>query len=245
MSNKLMLHCGGKPVAFEDLDHIPVPEETSTYKPISHYDLARQVKTVGQDLLKGFSLYSESYGIARDGNQMFAIQTYRNGSEELGLSIGFRNSLDKSMIVGFAFGSSVFVCDNLALRGDITYMRKHTGAVIKELHEKLIVVCYQSVKQHNEIQLFSEEMKAIPFSDREAFSVMGQLYGSEVISPRQLTTVKSEWLKPSHEAFQPRTAWSLYNAFTEALKTSPPACVIENHLSLSDYFGEVVELAKQ
>lgn len=242
--SSLMLHCGGKPISYEGLESIPVPAETATYKPISHFDLARQVKTVGQDLLKGFSLYSESYGVAREGSQMFAIQTYKNGGDELGLSIGFRNSLDKSMIVGFAFGSSVFVCDNLALRGDIQYMRKHTGNVVQELTERLIVVCYQSIKQHNEIQVFAEDMKRITLADREAFSVMGELYGTEVISPRQLTTVKSEWLKPSHEAFQPRTAWSLYNAFTEALKTSPPACVMENHLSLSKYFGDVVELAK-
>ena len=29
-----------------------------------------------------------------------------------------------------------------------------------------------------------------------------------------------EWREPSHEAFEPRTVWSLFNAFTEVLKPS-------------------------
>jgi hypothetical protein len=30
--------------------------------------------------------------------------------------------------------------------------------------------------------------------------------------------VLSEWREPSHEAFKPRTRWSLFNAFTEVLR---------------------------
>ena len=30
--------------------------------------------------------------------------------------------------------------------------------------------------------------------------------------------VLADWRKPRHEAFEPRTAWSLFNCFTETMK---------------------------
>jgi hypothetical protein len=47
-----MLHCGGKPATREELDLIPTPEETATYKPVGHFALTTQILTISQDLLK-------------------------------------------------------------------------------------------------------------------------------------------------------------------------------------------------
>ena len=35
---------------------------------------------------------------------------------------------------------------------------------------------------------------------------------------RTIPEVLKEWREPRHEEFQPRNIWSLFNAFTEALK---------------------------
>ena len=34
----------------------------------------------------------------------------------------------------------------------------------------------------------------------------------------QVPKVLGDWRKPRHEAFEPRTAWSLFNCFTETMK---------------------------
>jgi len=72
-------------------------------------------------------------------------------------------------------------------------------------------------------------MKAIPMNDDEAFRLMGYLYGHDLVSPRQLTVLKDEWLKPSHEEFRERNLWSLFNATTESLKSCPPTIIMEKH----------------
>lgn len=236
----LMLHCGGKAAGREELDLVPMPKETETYKPISHFALTQRVETISQDLLTGFTLSRQSFGLARDGQQLFALMTFTNDNTEIGLSIGYRNSYDKSMSIGLACGASVFVCDNMALRGDIEITRKHTGEVWNELEARLIAVCYRAGKTFHAIQDNSDRLKAITFDNKRAFQTMGELYGMGIISPRQLTVVKTEWLKPSFDAFSPRTAWSLYNANTQALKTSPPTSVMEDHLHLSKFFDENV-----
>ena len=123
----LILHKGAKACTRDDLDLIPMPEKTATYQPVSHYQLANRLLTISQDIMSGFTLSGEKYGIARDGNQLFAVLQFRNTHEDIGLALGFRNSYDKSMSVGFACGASVFCCDNMALTGDIVVMRKHTS----------------------------------------------------------------------------------------------------------------------
>jgi hypothetical protein len=44
------------------------------------------------------------------------------------------------------------------------------------------------------------------------------------------------WERPKYEEFKLRTAWSLYNAFSEILKSRSPRCQMENTLRLSEVF---------
>lgn len=237
--NGLML-CGGQAVSKDELSLIPIPPKTDTYTPVGHYELAKRIETVSQDLLRGFELVTASYGVAREGRQLFAVLTFQNGEKEQGLSIGFRNSLDKSMTLGIVCGSTVFVCSNLQFRGDIEHVRKHTGDVWGELEDRLMVICYKSSRVYEKIIDNTAKLKALPMDNRHAFQVMGELYGEDIISPRQLTAMKSEWMKPSYEPFKDRNAWSLYNDATHSLKTSPPQQVIEDHTKLSKFFDSMI-----
>lgn len=53
--------------------------------------------------------------------------------------------------------------------------------------------------------------------------------------------VKDQWLKPNHQEFAPRNAWSFYNACTEALKTCPPVTIMEKHIQLHRAFQPLLE----
>ena len=231
----LLMHtAGGDYCSLEDLRNIPLPEETPTYKPVSHYDLATNLAKVSGTLLRDYTLDRSQYGLARDGNQLFGVHTYRNGSDSMGLSIGFRNSYDKSMSVGIAIGASVFICDNLALCGDISISRKHSVNVWQDLEELTITTIYRSMSNFNRIVEDSELMQGQHLKDDDAYRLTGLLYGHGVISPRQIPVVKKEWLTPSYQEFEDRNLWSYYNAVTEALKGSPPNKIMERHIALHE-----------
>jgi len=202
----------GERVDHESLKTVPIPVATESYQPVPHSDLADMVKTIGQDILHDFTFYKEQYALARDGRQMFGIHTYQNGSNEMGLSIGFRNSYDKSLSIGIALGASVFVCDNLAFTGDVMLFRKHTSNVLEDLHQLILSAVYSQKSNFTDIQKDAERLKEIRFNDDRAFKMMGLLYGRGIMSPRQLPVILNEWLNPSYEDFKPRNAWSLYNA---------------------------------
>jgi hypothetical protein len=228
------MHKGGELITRDQLDLIPLPEQTESYVPVSHYHLADKFLTISQDILRNYVLIGENYGIARQGNQFFAVLKFKSANSELGLSLAFRNSYDRSMAIGMAIGASVFVCDNLALSGEIVVMKKHTKNVWAELEETAIATIYKSQKNYEQIVTDAEAFKALPMENMGGFKLMGVLFGNNIISPRQLTVLKDEWLKPSHQEFEPRNLWSFYNAATGSLKSSPPVTIMEKHIRLHE-----------
>jgi hypothetical protein len=225
-------------VTKDEMALIEVPQATDSYLPVPHNHLAETLATIGRDILTGFTLHKEQYALAREGQQMFAVHVYKDTHTEMGLSIGFRNSYDKSMAIGIAIGANVFVCDNLSLTGEISIMRKHTANVWKGLEDVAISTLYRSQKNFEKIVADSEAMRGVEIGDDEAFRMIGLLFGHGILSPRQLPVVKEEWLKPSHVDFQPRNVWSFYNAATESLKSCPPIMIMEKHIQLHTMITE-------
>jgi hypothetical protein len=234
----LLVQKGGHIVTKDELSMVPVPEATESYIPVPHTHLLDTLSTIGKDILTGFTPAKEQYALARNGNQMFGVITFKGDRDDLGLSIGFRNSYDKSMAVGIAIGASVLVCDNLAFTGDVSILRKHTANVWSSLEDLAISTLYRSQKNFQKIAEDAEALKGRGLSDKEAFKLMGLLYGKRVVTLRQLSFLKLEWLTPTHDEFRPRNRWSFYNACTEVLKTCPPLVIMEKHIWLHSTLTE-------
>ena len=223
---------GSRFITKDELSLLEVPAKTESYTPVPHNQLVETIEMISKDMLSGYSLVKSQYLIAREGQRLFAVVVFgREGDSELGLTVGFRNSYDKSMAIGIAIGANVFVCDNLAFTGDITILKKHTLNVWKNLEDATISTLYRSQKTFNLMAEDFERMKAWPLSDEEAFRNVGLLYGKGLLTPRQLPVVKREWMQPSCPEFEERTMWSFYNACTEALKSCPPMVVMEKHVA--------------
>jgi hypothetical protein len=163
---------------------------------------------------------------------MFGTVSFANGIEGMGLAVGFRNSYDKSMSAGFAIGGRVFVCDNLALAGELVVMRRHTGGIIEELRDKLILTFHQAHQTWNSLIEDRQRMQALELTDDRAHELMGRAFGQGLIAPRQFLDISREWRKPRHAEFESRTLWSLYNAFTEVYKGLPVHLTMERHINL-------------
>ena len=117
-------------------------------------------------------------------------------------------------------------------------MKKHTKGVWNVLEDLAITNLYKAQHKYEKVITDAERLKGITVSDKQAFELMGLLYGHDIISPRQLAVVKEEWLKPSYEPFKERNKWSFFNAVTEALKSTPPIYIMEKHVKA---YQEIVE----
>jgi len=224
-------------VTMDVLSDIELPNKTHSYVPVSHVDFISNTKDIANRILDKHQLHKEQYGIARDGKQMFGTLTYKKAFpdevQDIGLSIGIRNSYDKSMSLGICSGASVFVCENLMMTGEIVVMRKHTGSIIDELKGLIFNTLLKSEDKFATIHADSQQLKEHELEDNTiAYNLMGRLYGYGVVTERQLPVMKREWQKPQHEEFKARNAWSLYNAGTEALKTTLPLHKMKRHIQM-------------
>jgi hypothetical protein len=141
------------------------------------------------------------------------------------------------MSLGLCSGASVFVCENLMMTGEVVVMRMHTGSIIDELKGLIFNTLLKSEDKFATIHADSQQLKKYELEDNTiAYNLMGRLYGYGVLTERQLPVMKREWQTPKHDTFKERTAWSLYNAGTEALKTTHPMHKMKRHIQMHRMF---------
>jgi len=157
--------------------------------------------------------------------------------DEFGLAVAFRNSYDKSMSIGIALGFNVFLCDNLAINGEVRMIRKHTKNVWEQVDKELVHTLYRK-RPEMEIR-FREDVslyKSTTLGIKEGYEFLGLCAGVKVLSPTQMSVALNEWRKVGPDD-QFGTCWQLYNAVTFALKSTPVHRVLEAHQQLHQLMG--------
>ncbi len=229
-----------KLVDFADLGLIKTPERTETYVPVSHQELVTKIKEAGTKHYNT-SPFETKLEVNHRGQQMFGSMIFHDGSQLSGSgmnrSIGFRNSYDKTLPIGVCGGASVFVCSNLMFTGDIIKMRKHTQNVEEDL-DVLIQKLFDDVDRRYDQSVEAKKLlEEIEFSDTDAGNYLGQLFVNQgVLNGAQLNKATKEWFESP--VFTDRTAWSAYNACTEALKAAHPMNALEKYTKLHTFTKE-------
>jgi hypothetical protein len=215
--SQLMLHAGGRVATAEELRECKAPEPVGRWHPVAHAAVLDAVKETLRGA--GYVVRAEKYALARSDARFFGVLDLTTPlATGVALSVGVRNSVDKSFPLGFAAGSRVFVCDNLAFSAELMVRRKHTVNGMKAFGQAIAgaVAGLTSFKEAEESRI--RRMAERELSAAEASHVILAAYRRGIISTLQLPKVCEEWENPRHEDFAPRTAWSLFNAFTEILK---------------------------
>ena len=215
--SELMLHAGGKLATLDELRACKTPLPEGRWHPVSHVTV---LNTVTETLRgAGYVIKSEKYALARSDARFFGVLNLETPlAQGVGLSVGVRNSVDRSFPLGFAAGSHCFVCDNLAFRAELLVRKKHTVNGMKAFGTAIAgaVASLTSFKEAEELRI--KRMAEMELTPADASHVILQAYRRGIISSLQLPLVCKAWEEPPHADFAPRTAWSLFNAFTEVLK---------------------------
>jgi hypothetical protein len=205
----------------QDLRDLPIPEPTATHYPVSHWKI---VETLAESLaFRHLDVVSEEYAVSQDGMRFFGALTLNVEESGVRIAVGLRNSHDKSFSLGITVGRRVLVCDNLALFGDYApVMRKHTKKVALEA---ILAVAVDDMQRHFEpIRRQIAFFRGCDLSDQRAKLIIYDAFlGGAADLPKHLGAVVHEnYFRPSYPDFEPRTLWSLENAFTSAVKELEP-----------------------
>jgi Domain of unknown function (DUF932) len=215
----LFLHCGANHVTREQVAEIHTPLRTPSWVPIAHNRLLIGVQRSLERA--GLHVVTEAHGLTRDGARYFGLLQVANGStsDDFGLVVGVRNSHDKSFPAALVLGASVFVCDNLSFSGEVRLARKHTAYIERDLPR----LVDRAVGMLGDLRRTQEQRftayQGHELSDGQAHDLVIQALDARVVPVTNLPAVLQQWREPNHPEFRDgRTAWRLFNAFTEVLK---------------------------
>jgi hypothetical protein len=213
----LSAHTDTNLVTRAQLSALPAVVCTDSFKPVAHIEL---VETLEKALARrDIRIEREQFSIRADGSRLFGtLDLSLNGIPNSCASLGIRTANDKSMSIQMIAGMRIFVCDNMCFNGDMVCVkRKHTSGLnlFQELEEA--VNRYES--HYLSLKTEVETLKLRTLTDTDAKAMIYDIvYNRKALPMRLGGLVGDEYFTPRHEEFQPRTAWSLHNAFTEVMK---------------------------
>jgi hypothetical protein len=235
-----MLHCGARLVERDELARVKAPPPEGRWYPLSHASVLSRVReTLGE---AGYVVRRERLALSRGDARFFGtLDLESNLASGMSVAVGVRNSTDKSFPLGFIAGSRVFVCDNRAFRSELLVRRKHTlngernfAAAIAQAVMSL--ADFKATEAARIRSMMETELKP-----EVADSLILRSYERGIISAPQLPRAIKEWREPAFEEFQPRTVWSLLNAYTSAIgdrSTKQPTAFAVQTMRLNAFLTE-------
>lgn len=155
-------------------------------------------------------------------------------------SLGIRNANDKSMRLSMTVGFRVFVCDNMAFWGDFTpVLAKHSKHF--NLPDAIDIGLGRMQRNFDPMRRQVEGWRSSQLDDGAAKLVIYRPFiEGDLEVPRQLARrVHELYFEPQYPEFQPRTIWSLTNAFTSAFKELDPIPQFKATAKLGAFLGGV------
>ena len=238
-----------------------IPTATRTYQPLPNKVMIDMIYRIARE--KDIKLSNQQLGLDCKGQRMFGVCDLEDVDildNKIGLQIGFCNSYDKSISAKFCIGSVVFVCSNRAFHA-YTNDNGINGHVVRQHwnynndnHHNLIEQIREAFGQ---IDIFKQSQERFygGLNDREirtddkAYGTIIRAAQAGMINKTKVLTIADEWSRQAvepidtehewHEEFMPRTAYSLFNAFTQVnkakIETSPVAANIST-MDLTSFF---------
>lgn len=246
MSGILIAHTGAELIGREELALIPTPKGSYSHKPIPHIEIVESLERVLTEV--HFQVRRQEFAVSKDGMRMFGVLDLAEElTSQTGLSIGIRNSNDKSMALGVTAGYRVFVCDNMAFSSDFQpVFAKHIHSMSMT---DIAVLCVQRLQESiGSMQEQIAKLNSRYVTDREAKEIIYDAFVSRSFGLPQAMFMKVHELyfnttvfaisDAYSQAFGPRTLWSLSNAFTTAFKSLVPIQKFRCTAKLADFLRE-------
>lgn len=245
MSSTLMTHSSkfqSQITSLTALQAMPEPVPMGPmHKPVAH---AALVDAIHQQIdQRGFRVTKEQFAIGAKGAALFGVidlAPVQGGLvlTERGMSFGFRNSIDQSMGIQGVAGTRVFVCDNLALSGDLFAIKRKNTTGLDLL--KAMVDAFEKFLTHSST-LDQEIMRlqATVIADAVAKEVIFDAFNQGVVPVKLFDDVSKLYFRATDETpdCQARSLWGLHNAFTRAMKELSPVRSFGATVALGKLFG--------
>lgn len=226
-----------------ELMAVATPAGTKSFHPVTHACLASLTEQYVEEA--GFNIVNQIHTINAGGAQYFGrYHVHRNdllATGDYALQIGIRNSHNKKFAAGLVIGAQVCVCSNLSFWGETKLARRHTTFIARDLPAMFDAAMERLMLAKQTQDNRFDAYKATPVSDDRAARVLIEGADRGAIATTRIPDVWKAWMEPPHAEFEPRTAWSLFNAFTEVYKQLNEADILRRSRYLHMLVDDVVD----
>ena len=198
----LMLHCGGQLAPREEVFAVPVPAATATYAPLAYESFIVRIEK--QLAVEGVKIAEERLALAKEGQRLFgllALEMPGSTATDYGCVLGLRTSYDRSFANGVCIGAAVFVCDNLSFNGEVTFERKHTAGMLRDLSWMIGETVSTLPMRFAAQSATFETYKRRELSDRDAHDLAIRLWDCGALGVLEIPRLIKEWREPRHPEF--------------------------------------------
>lgn len=249
----------------EEVAKVPTPPATKTFLPIPFIDLINlTTERLGAN---GFEIVGQGYSLVKPKKekhpqQIFGVMDIQPAGGD-GVQhpdwrqvIGIRSSHNKTLPVGFAGGSRVFVCTNLAFVGDLITMRKHTVNAIDDLPVLLDEMLDKLGDVFKKQTVFIDGLKDKNLTLAQGHDIMMNAARAGAFPVSKLMGVANAWdiergVREPREGEHARfgysdkgdTAWDLYNAFTYVNAERTAENQMDDSMALTKVFAGALGLS--
>lgn len=233
----MLITHGDSKIGRQELLALPSPDSTATHTVVPHSKIVE--KTIEALAYRKVSVIAEEYAVTKDGARMFGVLTLDIDGQGLNLALGLRNSWDKSFAIGMVAGFRVFVCSNLAFKGEFfAIAKRHSKNVLSSLDDTIAIGVDRIQRAFQPMLDQVNVWQNHSLSDTQAKALIYDAFVEDRIdAPKHLMkSVHRAYFEPELDAFKPRTLWSLQNGFTTAFKELEPIPMIRATSSLGTYF---------
>jgi len=177
-------------------------------------------------------VFNKAFGVFDVKGADWAVDS----GNEVGLSVGWRNSMNKTLPASIAVGSRVFVCDNLCLSGELIIKRRHTLNIMADLPNMIAGALDKIEGYANRQFAFYERLRDIKVTDDEAVAVIAQACkasGKSFLARKNVLNIMDAYdheiasdaeraagIEYNRDQHGHGTAWSLLNAGTAFAKNT-------------------------
>ena len=215
-----LISCTSK-ITRAELAQLPTPPATATHLPIPHTAVVEAlVETLSH---RHIGVVGEEFAVSSDAMEMFGVLDLETSFEGCRFAIGIRNANNKRFRLACTVGLRVFVCYNLAFQGDYSpVLAKHSKHFL--LEDALSIGVDRMQRNFDPMRQQVERWRAQQLSAEEAkLTIYRAFIEGDLDVPKHLARrVHELYFNPQHQEFEPRTMWSLSNAFTSAFKDLDP-----------------------
>jgi len=249
----LILHCGAKPINYDELRSIPVPDRnhrwvgkmgktyeinrSERWEGLQHADFAEAIELGCSKLGMPIDMERTKWGVSEDGSDLFghvkfkqevdgkdtSVATYFKDDYEP--SMGLRHSNRGKFSAQATIGGSVTVCDNLVITGTVVFRQKHTTHNMANIIDNARLGLVDYILGLPRLTGMVDGLKASCLTDQHVSKLYLAAGRSKLLPWSHLGQVDEYWQNPTHTEFTEGgyTGWRMYNAINTVAKKYNPS----------------------